>query len=106
MLLPLAPSFAGRRLTPDTGGTATSRLACPVKATMISARPNNPMASGTKPMPSSSWGIPKVNRGWPVVTSRPTAPSSRPATTIAIALRRLPCASTIAATRPHAIRAA
>ena len=47
-------------------------------ATISSAMPNIPIATGTKPMPSASSGMPRVMRGVPVLTSMPTRPSSSP----------------------------
>ena len=70
---------------------------------MISAVPNMPIATTTKPMPSDSSGMPKVKRSTPELTSVPIRPSSRPNTTMAIALMSEPCASTVAATRPSTI---
>src|ERR1051325_3535017 len=70
---------------------------------MISAVPNIPIATTTKPMPSESSGMPKVKRSTPELTSVPTRPSSRPNTTMAIALTSEPRASTVAAIRPNTI---
>ena len=70
---------------------------------MISAVPNMPIATTTKPMPSESSGTPKVKRSTPELTSVPMMPSRRPSTTMAIALMSEPCASTVAATRPSTI---
>src|SRR5216117_4073378 len=53
---------------------------------MISAVPNMPMATITKPMPSESSGTPKVKRSTPELTSVPTRPSSRPKITIAMVI--------------------
>ena len=53
---------------------------------MISATPNMPIATTTKPMPSESSGMSKVKRSTPELTSVPIRPSSRPKITIAIAL--------------------
>jgi len=69
----------------------------------ISAMPNMPIASGTKPMPSESSGMLKVKRCWPVCTSVPTRPSPTPATTIAIDLIGLPSVSTAETMRPRNI---
>ncbi len=70
---------------------------------MISAKPNRPMATTTKPMPSVSSGTPNEKRAMPELTSVPTMPSSRPSTIIAIALTSEPLASTTAAIRPSTI---
>ena len=70
---------------------------------MISAKPNNPIATVTTPMPSVSSGMPKANRATPELTSVPTMPSSRPTTIIAIAFSSEPCASTTAPIRPSTI---
>ena len=70
---------------------------------MISAVPNTPIATTTKPMPSESSGTSKVKRSTPELTSVPISPRSRPSTTMAIALVSEPCASTVAATRPRTI---
>ena len=70
---------------------------------MISARPNTPIATATKPMPSVSSGTPKLNRAMPEFTSVPTNPSNKPSTIIAIAFSTEPCASTTAAMRPKVI---
>ncbi len=45
---------------------------------MISAMPNMPIATTTKPMPSESSGMPKVKRSTPELTSVPMRPRSRP----------------------------
>ena len=55
---------------------------------MISAKPNNPIATVTTPMPSVSSGIPKANRATPELTSVPTMPSRRPRMIIAIAFKQ------------------
>ena len=70
---------------------------------MISAKPNMPIATATKPMPSVSSDMPKLKRATPEFTSVPTRPSSSPSTIIAIALMSEPCASTTAAIRPSTI---
>ena len=70
---------------------------------MISAKPNTPIATTTKPMPSDNSGIEKLNRAMPELTSVPTSPSSRPRIIMAIALMTEPCASTTAAMRPSVI---
>ena len=70
---------------------------------MISAMPNMPMATATKPMPSDSSGMPKVKRCWPVCTSVPTRPSATPSTTMPIDLITEPCASTAEMIRPSSI---
>ena len=71
---------------------------------IISAMPNNPMAIGTKLMPSEMSGMPKVMRGTPELTSTPTRPISTPTTIMAMALGGEPCASTTAPSRPSTIR--
>jgi len=68
---------------------------------MISAVPNMPIATTTKPMPSDSSGMPKVKRSTPELTSVPMIPRSSPNTTMAIALISEPRASTVAAIRPN-----
>src|SRR5438552_959424 len=80
-----------------------SRLSFNSRLATISAVPNMPIATMTKPMPSESSGMLKVKRSTPELTSVPTMPSSRPNATIAIALMSEPCASTVAATRPNTI---
>ena len=70
---------------------------------MISAKPNTPMATMAKSMPSCSSGTPKSKRATPELTSVPTMPSSRPRMIIAIALGSEPEASTTAPTRPRHI---
>ena len=70
---------------------------------MISAMPNTPIASGTKPMPSNRSLMSKVKRVLPVLTSVPTSPSSMPRKTMPNALSTEPRASTMANTRPSAI---
>jgi len=54
-------------------------------------------------MPSASPIMPKLNRRARVFTSVPTRPTSKPSTTIAIALTSDPRARTTAATKPHTI---
>jgi hypothetical protein len=81
----------------------TSRLSFISRLAMISAVPNMPIATTTKPMPSDSSGTSKVKRSTPELTSVPIRPSSSPNTTMAIALVSEPCASTVAATRPNTI---
>ena len=71
---------------------------------MISAKPNTPMATVTKPMPSASSGTSKLKRATPELTSVPTSPSSRPSTIIAMALISEPEASTTAPISPSTIR--
>ena len=97
----LKSSLVGNRLV--TLAVNTSRLSFVSRLAMISAMPNMPIATTTKPMPSESSGMPKVKRGTPELTSVPIRPSSRPSTTMAIALTSEPCASTTAATRPSTI---
>ena len=70
---------------------------------MISAMPNTPIASGTKPMPSNNELMLNVKRVLPVLTSVPTRPSSMPIKIMPIALMTEPRASTIANTRPSTI---
>ncbi len=70
---------------------------------MISAMPNTPIASGTKPMPSNRSLISKVKRVLPVLTSVPTSPSSMPRNTMPKAFSTDPRASTMANTRPSSI---
>ncbi len=72
---------------------------------MISAKPNTPIATLVKPMPSESSGKSKVMRPAPVSRSEPTIDSSRPVSTIAIDLSTEPFASTTANIRPSSISA-
>ena len=73
------------------------------KFAMMPAKPNRPIATTTKPMPSESSGSPNVKRWSPVVVSMPTRPRSTPSAIIATAFSSEPCASTTAATRPSTI---
>src|SRR6266513_958531 len=70
----------------------------------ISAKPNTPMATLAKPMPSASSAISNVMRPAPVSRSEPTMESSNPVTTMATALSTEPLASTTAKIRPRHIR--
>ena len=70
---------------------------------MISAKPNTPIATVTKPMPSASSGMSNERRDWPVSMSEPTQESNSPNMTIAMALNTEPLASTTAKTRPSTI---
>jgi hypothetical protein len=70
---------------------------------MISAMPNMPIATVTKPMPSAISEMPNAKRSTPEFTSVPTRPSSSPRITMQIALISEPCASTTADTRPSTI---
>ena len=70
---------------------------------MISAKPNNPIATLTMPMPSVSSGMPNANLAMPELTSVPTMPSKSPSTIIAIALSSEPCARTTAPIKPRII---
>src|ERR1043166_308496 len=88
---------------PVTLVVTTVRSSLDSRFVAISAKPNSPIATPTKPMPSESSGIPKLKRAMPELTSVPTSPSNSPTNTIAMALIRLPCASTTAATRPSTI---
>ena len=97
-LLPRGPEPPDRRRR-----GAASRLFS--RLTRMSATPNSPMAITTKPMPSASWGTPKVKRSVPEFTSEPMRPSSRPSTVTPIALSMAPFASTTAPTSPSAISA-
>ena len=72
---------------------------------MISPKLKIPMAITVKLMPSISSGMPKLKRGTAVITSVLIWPSSRPSTTIAIALGSEPEARTTAPTSPRNIRA-
>ena len=80
-----------------------SRLSVVSRLRMISAKPNMPIATTTKPMPSASSGMSNAMRDWPVSMSEPTVESSRPNRIMAIALRIEPLASTTAKTRPSTI---
>src|SRR2546428_314180 len=88
---------------PVTFLVKTSRCSFCSRLLMISAKPNTPIATETKPMPSESSETPKLKRATPELTSVPTRPSSRPRITIAIALMSEPWASTVAAMRPSTI---
>src|SRR5581483_4829773 len=81
----------------------TSRFSVLSRFRTISAKPNNPIATTTTPIPSESSGMPKSNRITPELTSVPTMPRSNPSTIIAIALTSDPCASTTAQSRPSTI---
>src|SRR3974390_1339343 len=72
---------------------------------MISAKPNTPIATLVKPMPSDSSAISKVMRPAPVSRSEPTIESSRPVKTMATDLSTEPFASTTAKMRPSTISA-
>ena len=63
---------------------------------MISAKPNTPIATTTKPMPSESSGMSNAMRDCPVSMSEPTIESSSPSMIMATALRTEPLASTTA----------
>src|ERR1041384_8507822 len=54
-------------------------------------------------MPSASSGMPNAMRDWPVSMSEPTQESSSPSSTIAMAFRIEPLASTTANTSPSTI---
>ena len=95
----LKSSLVGHRFF--TSLVKISRLSFSSRLATISAVPNMPIATMTKPMPSESSGIPKVKRNTPELTSVPTRPKSRPQITMAIALMSEPCASTVAAIRPN-----
>ena len=88
---------------PVTFLVKTSRCSFCSRLLMISAKPNTPIATETKPMPSESSETPKLKRATPELTSVPTRPSSRPRITIAIALMSEPWASTVAAISPSTI---
>ena len=70
---------------------------------MISAKPNTPIATTTKPMPSESSGMSKAMRDCPVSMSEPTIESRSPSSTMASALMIEPRASTTAKHRPSTI---
>ena len=63
----------------------TERSSSSCKLRMISPKPNIPMATVTKPMPSASSKIPKVKRCVPELTSVPISPNSSPRTTMPMA---------------------
>ena len=90
-------------ISPLTLALTRSRRSGLVRLAMISAMPNTPMASGTKPMPSNRSLMPKVKRVLPVLTSVPTRPSSMPRNTMPNALSTEPRASTMANTSPSSI---
>src|SRR3546814_18814457 len=68
---------------------------------MISAKPNTPMATTAKSMPSCSSGMPKSKRATPEFTSVPTMPSNRPSKIMQMALGSEPEANTTAPIRPN-----
>ena len=70
---------------------------------MISAKPNTPIATLMKPMPSDNSGMPNEKRAVPVLTSVPTRPSNRPRIIMPMALISEPEASTTAPIRPSTI---
>ena len=70
---------------------------------MISAKPNTPIATTTKPMPSESSGMSNAMRDCPVSMSEPTIESRSPSSTMASALMIEPRASTTAKHRPSTI---
>ena len=57
----------------------------------ISAMPNRPMTTGTRPTPSISSMRSKVRRGTALMESSPTKPSTRPRQAMMRALSREPC---------------
>ena len=73
------------------------------RLTMISASPNNPMESGTKPMPSYRMSSPIVSRNSPVDMSVPTTPNITPSTIMPTAFSTEPWARTTADTSPRII---
>ncbi len=72
------PRFLPRR--PQRGDFSMTAGVPPSRSrfAMTSAMPKSPMATGTKPMPSASCGMPNVKRVWPEAMSVPTSPSSEP----------------------------
>ena len=81
-----------------------SRLSCDIsRLRMISAKPNKPIATLVKPMPSDNSAMSKVMRPAPVSRSEPTIDSNRPVRTMAIDLSTEPFASTTAKIRPSNI---
>ena len=57
---------------------------------MISAKPNIPMARGTRSMPSASSELPKVKRRTPEIASVPTTPSNIPSAAMPIVFENEP----------------
>ena len=81
-----------------------SRLSCDIsRLRMISAKPNKPIATLVKPMPSDSSAMSKVMRPAPVSRSEPTIDNNRPVTIMAMALSTEPLARTTAKIRPSTI---
>ena len=69
-----------------------------------SATPNKPITSGTMPMPSIRWMLPKVRRGCALMLSRPMSPSTRPRQAMNSAFAIEPCVRKVSMTRPSTIR--
>ena len=91
-------------IRPEILACTISRLSCDIsRLRMISAKPNRPIATLVKPMPSDSSATSKVMRPAPVSRSEPTIDSSNPARTMAIDLSTEPFASTTAKIRPSSI---
>jgi hypothetical protein len=78
----------------------TSRCSFCSRLLITSAKPNTPIATATKPMPSESSGMPNAKRDTPLLTSVPTTPPSRPRQIMAMALISEPEASTTAPIMP------
>ena len=70
---------------------------------MISEKPNTPIATAAKSMPSVSSGMPNEKRATPEFTSVPTMPIKRPSKIMQMALTSEPDANTTAPTRPRHI---
>ncbi|MNY04330.1 hypothetical protein D3C86_1370030 [compost metagenome] len=97
----LKSSLVGNRLV--TLFVNVSRASFCSRFAMISAKPNIPMASATKSIPSVSSGTSNEKRAAPEFTSVPIRPSSRPSTIIDTAFGSEPEASTTAPIRPSTI---
>ena len=81
----------------------STRFSRCAKLFIISARPNTPIATTAKSMPSCSSGILKSKRATPEFTSVPTIPINRPRIIIQIAFANDPEASTTAPIKPKHI---
>ena len=91
-------SLVGIRL--PTGTACIERVRNFSTFSKTSPRPKMPIATTTTPKPSVSSGMPRVKRGWPVMTSCPTMLSSRPAAIMISDLTTLPLARTKMTMKP------
>jgi cytoskeletal protein RodZ len=91
-------------IKPEILALTISRLSADIsRLRMISAKPNRPIATLVKPIPSDNSAISNVMRPAPVSRSEPTIDSSRPVNTMATDLSTEPRASTTAKIRPSSI---